>query len=126
MQQIAYEYAKRGAKLVLVARREQRLGAISQNATRLGAADVLTIAADVVKEDECRRFINHTINCYGRRIYIYIPLHSFLPTYIINYIMIYIYAVDHLVNTVTLGHTFYFEEATDSNLFPIIMVGRLD
>ncbi|XP_057793716.1 11-beta-hydroxysteroid dehydrogenase B [Salvia miltiorrhiza] len=94
-EQIAYEYAKRGANLVLVARRDHRLRAISENARRFGAAHVLTIAADVVKEDDCRRFINETINCYGR--------------------------VDHLVNTVTLGHTFYFEEATDSNLFPIIM-----
>ncbi|KAH6763865.1 hydroxysteroid dehydrogenase 5 [Perilla frutescens var. hirtella] len=94
-EQIAYQYAKRGASLVLVARRDHRLRAIGENATRLGAPDVLTIAADVVKEDDCRRFINETINCYGR--------------------------VDHLVNTVTLGHTFYFEEATDSNLFPMIM-----
>ncbi|CAK9169973.1 unnamed protein product, partial [Ilex paraguariensis] len=52
-------------------------------------------AADVVKEDDCRRFINETINFYGR--------------------------VDHLVNTVSLGHTFYFEEANDSSVFPILM-----
>ncbi|PIN01625.1 putative dehydrogenase [Handroanthus impetiginosus] len=94
-EQITYEYAKRGANLVLVARREQRLRGISENARRLGASHVLIIAADVVKEDDCRRFINETINYYGR--------------------------VDHLVNTVTLGHTFYFEEATDSSMFPVLM-----
>lgn len=87
-QQIAYEYAKRGAKLVLVARREQRLGAISQNARMLGAADVLTIAADVVKEDECRRFINQTINCYGRgQFHMYLHL---LPSPLLFIIFIYI------------------------------------
>lgn len=31
-------------------------------------------------------------------------------------------AVDHLVNTVSLGHTFYFEEAIDTSVFPPLMV----
>ncbi|KAL6520777.1 11-beta-hydroxysteroid dehydrogenase B [Orobanche hederae] len=66
MPQIAYQYAKRGANLVLVARRDHRLRAISEHATSLGAPHVLKIAADVVKEEDCRRFINETINCYGR------------------------------------------------------------
>lgn len=50
----------------MVARREFRLRAISENATRLGARHVLIIAADVVKEEECRRFVNATVNLYGR------------------------------------------------------------
>ncbi|OMO79026.1 Short-chain dehydrogenase/reductase SDR [Corchorus olitorius] len=91
-EQIAYEYAKKGANLVLVARREDRLQAIRQKATQIGAKNVLIIAADVVKEEDCRRFVNETVNLYGR--------------------------VDHLVNTVSLGHTFYFEEATDTSMFP--------
>lgn len=66
MQQIAYEYAKRRAKLVLVARRENRLRLISVNARYMGAKHVMIVAADVVKEEECRRFINETINFYGR------------------------------------------------------------
>jgi len=66
MQQISYEYAKRGANLVLVARRENRLRVISENARFLGAKHVTVIAADVVKEDECRRFVSETINIYGR------------------------------------------------------------
>ncbi|EYU22738.1 hypothetical protein ABFS82_03G121500 [Erythranthe guttata] len=94
-EQIAYQYAKKGANLVLVARREQRLRGISENARRMGAQHVLIMAADVVKEDDCRRFINETINYFGR--------------------------VDHLVNTVSLGHTFYFDEATDTSVFPILM-----
>ncbi|KAF8404291.1 hypothetical protein HHK36_009179 [Tetracentron sinense] len=94
-EQIVYEYAKKRANLVLVARREYRLWGISENARRLGAKHVLVMAADVVKEEECRRFIDETINFYGR--------------------------VDHLVNTVSLGHTFYFEEATDTSVFPHMM-----
>ncbi|PRQ20743.1 putative oxidoreductase [Rosa chinensis] len=94
-EQIAYEYAKRRAKLVLVARRETRLRGIGENARFLGAKHVLIIAADVVKEEDCRRFINETINIYGR--------------------------VDHLVNTVSLGHTFSFEEVTDTSVFPQLL-----
>ncbi|GAA0144384.1 dehydrogenase [Lithospermum erythrorhizon] len=94
-EQIAYEYAKRKATLVLVARRETRLHGISENCRLLGSRNVLIIAADVVKEDDCRRFVNETINIYGR--------------------------VDHLVNTASLGHTFYFEEAADTSVFPILM-----
>ncbi|XP_009797377.1 11-beta-hydroxysteroid dehydrogenase B-like isoform X1 [Nicotiana tabacum] len=94
-EQIAYEYAKRRTNLVLVARRENRLWGIREKARQLGAKNVLITAADVVKEDDCRRFITETVNFYGR--------------------------VDHLVNTVSLGHTFYLEEATDTNVFPILM-----
>uniref|UniRef100_A0A166I8F7 Uncharacterized protein n=1 Tax=Daucus carota subsp. sativus TaxID=79200 RepID=A0A166I8F7_DAUCS len=94
-EQIAYEYAKRRAKLVLVARRESRLRGIGENARLLGANHVLIIAADVVKEEECRRFVNETVRIYGR--------------------------VDHLVNAASLGHTFYFEEATDTSVFPILL-----
>ncbi|KAM0011697.1 putative oxidoreductase [Helianthus debilis subsp. tardiflorus] len=65
-EQIAYEYAKRGANLVLVARRDQRLRGISENARRLGAPNVLRMAVDVVKEEDCRRFINETISTFGR------------------------------------------------------------
>ncbi|CAI9267173.1 unnamed protein product [Lactuca saligna] len=94
-EQIAYEYAKKRANLVLVARRDHRLHGISENAKRLGAPHVLIMAADVVKEDECRRFVNETIGVFGR--------------------------IDHLVNTASLGHTFYFEEANDASVFPILM-----
>ncbi|KAK1376708.1 hypothetical protein POM88_032901 [Heracleum sosnowskyi] len=64
--QIAYEYAKRRAKLVLVVRREFRLGGIAENARLLGANHVLIIAVDVVKEEDCRRFVNETVRIYGR------------------------------------------------------------
>ncbi|KAK9200031.1 hypothetical protein WN944_015226 [Citrus x changshan-huyou] len=93
--QIAYEYAKRKANLVLVARRENRLPGISQNARFMGAGHIITIAADVVKEEDCRRFVSETINVFGR--------------------------VDHLVNTASLGHTFFFEEVTDTSIFPRLL-----
>lgn len=66
LQQIAYEYAKRGANLVLIARRDNRLRGIAENARRLGSRNVLIMAADVVKEEDCRRFMNEAINYFGR------------------------------------------------------------
>ncbi|KAK9167752.1 hypothetical protein Scep_002943 [Stephania cephalantha] len=96
--QIAYEYAKRGATLALVAKRVQRLRGISEGARRLGAQHVMIMAADVVKEDDCRRFIGEVISYYGR--------------------------VDHLVNTASLGHSFFFEEAIDTSVFPHLMAAK--
>ncbi|KAG7985226.1 hypothetical protein I3843_03G014000 [Carya illinoinensis] len=87
--QIAYEYAKRRTNLVLVARREQRLRVVSENARLMGAKHVTFIAANVVEEDDCRRFVNETINSYGR--------------------------LDHLVNTASMEHAFYFEEVIDTS-----------
>ncbi|XP_047071612.1 11-beta-hydroxysteroid dehydrogenase B-like [Lolium rigidum] len=94
-EQVAYEYARRGASLVLVARREHRLFAVRDNARALGAGQVLVVAADVVREDDCRRLVADTISYFGQ--------------------------LDHLVNTVSLGHDFYFEEAGDTTAFPHLM-----
>lgn len=77
MQQIAYEYAKRKANLMLVARRENRLRMISENARFIGAKRVLIMAADVVKEDDCRRFVSETIQYFGRGCI----LSPFFPSY---------------------------------------------
>jgi NAD(P)-dependent dehydrogenase (short-subunit alcohol dehydrogenase family) len=68
-EQVAYEYARRGASLVLVARREHRLFAVRDNARALGAGQVLVVAADVVREDDCRRLVADTISYFGQREY---------------------------------------------------------
>lgn len=66
-QQVAYEYARRGANLVLVARREHRLFAVRENSRALGAGHVLVVAADVVREDDCGRLVADTISYFGQR-----------------------------------------------------------
>lgn len=76
LQQIAYEYAIRRANLMLVARRENRLRGIAENARRMGARYVMIMAADVVKEDDCRRFVNETINVFGRGMFLLLPFTS--------------------------------------------------
>ncbi|KAF8757474.1 hypothetical protein HU200_010998 [Digitaria exilis] len=114
---IAYEYARRNANLVLVARREHRLFAVRDNARLLGAGQVLVIAADVVKEDDCRRLVSDTVTYFGQRQSSVsssssdkekTPDNGMLP-------------VNHLVNTVSLGHDFNFEEAGDTAAFPHLM-----
>ncbi|KAK7844160.1 11-beta-hydroxysteroid dehydrogenase-like 5 [Quercus suber] len=52
----------RRANLVLVARRENKLRVISENARRISAKHITIIAADVVKEEDCRRFVIDLVN----------------------------------------------------------------
>lgn len=63
---LAYEYARRGARLALVARREGRLRAVSHKSTLLGSPDVIIIPADVSKIEDCKRFIDETLNHFGK------------------------------------------------------------
>lgn len=93
-EQMAYRYAKKGANLVLVARRENRLKAVADKARTVGAKNVHVIAADVTKEEDCKRFIDETINLYG--------------------------CLDHLVNNAAVAGSFLFEEANTS-AFPHVM-----
>uniref|UniRef100_A0A6N2MF76 Uncharacterized protein n=1 Tax=Salix viminalis TaxID=40686 RepID=A0A6N2MF76_SALVM len=55
---IAYQYARRGARLALVARREDRLREVASEARKMGSPDVLLIRADVSKVEDCKRFVD--------------------------------------------------------------------
>ncbi|XBI55731.1 hypothetical protein VPH35_037479 [Triticum aestivum] len=63
---LAYEYAKRGANLALVARREASLREVTDNASALGSPSVLVLPADVSKPDDCLKFIDDTVAYFGR------------------------------------------------------------
>ena len=63
---MAYEYAKKGAYLVIVARRKQKLMEVAGRARRLGSPDVLVACADVSSADNCKRFVEDAINHFGR------------------------------------------------------------
>lgn len=93
-EQTAYQYANRGAVLVLIARREDKLRAVADQCIKQGATDVRAIPADVSKEDDCKRFVEDTVNQYGR--------------------------LDHLVNNAGIMQGFLFEEATDTNAMTTI------
>ena len=65
---MAYEYAKRGACLVIVAIKEpeSRLEQVAKRAHELGSPDVLFVFADVSKIEECRVFVDETIRRFAR------------------------------------------------------------
>nr|DAD34184.1 TPA_asm: hypothetical protein HUJ06_004824 [Nelumbo nucifera] len=63
---LAYEYAKGGASLVLIARRENSLREVARKAVGLGSPDVLVVGADVSKVDECKQFVEAAVNHFGR------------------------------------------------------------
>ncbi|KAL4634517.1 hypothetical protein ACB092_04G205400 [Castanea dentata] len=84
---IAYEYARRGAVLALVARREDRLRIVANKARELGSPEVIVIRADVSKDEECKQFVHKTVNHFGR--------------------------LDHLVNNAGVIRVDFFEDSTD-------------
>jgi 11beta/17beta-hydroxysteroid dehydrogenase len=120
MQHLAYEYAKRGAYLALVARREASLREVGDVALGLGSPGVLVLPADVSKPRDCEGFIDDTISYFGRRkpsswagpgcrsVY-----HSD-DTYDsrVN-IYTFLFAVDHLVNNASIWQVCKFEEIQD-------------
>ncbi|XP_019185122.1 PREDICTED: 11-beta-hydroxysteroid dehydrogenase 1B-like [Ipomoea nil] len=63
---LAYEYARRGAYLVLAARREKSLEEVAERANRLGSPYVITIRADVSKVEDCQLLIHEAINHFGQ------------------------------------------------------------
>ncbi|KAL6652780.1 hypothetical protein ACP70R_011705 [Stipagrostis hirtigluma subsp. patula] len=92
---LAYEYAKRGAHLALVARREMSLREVGDRALALGSPGVLVLPSDVSKPGECEKFIEDTIRYFGR--------------------------LDHLVNNASIWQVCKFEEVEDVNNFRSLM-----
>ncbi|CAN6718243.1 unnamed protein product [Malus baccata var. baccata] len=92
---LAYEYAKRGARLALVGRRENALREVVDRASDFGSPDVLMIRADVSKVEDCKRIVDDTMNHYGR--------------------------LDHLVNNAGITLLSILEDATDITNFRTIM-----
>ncbi|KAK4486153.1 hypothetical protein RD792_008821 [Penstemon davidsonii] len=92
---LAYEYAKRGASLVLAARREKSLQEVAERARYLGATDVVVVRADVSKVEDCRRIVDQAINHFGR--------------------------LDHLVNNAGITSVAMLEEIEDITDFRAIM-----
>lgn len=63
---MAYEYARRGARLALAARREERLKAVATKAVGLGSPDAIVICADVSEVEDCKRLVNETMDHFGQ------------------------------------------------------------
>ncbi|XP_023889693.1 11-beta-hydroxysteroid dehydrogenase A [Quercus suber] len=63
---VAYEYARRRACLALIARREDRLQEVANRARQLGSPEVIVVPADVSKAEDCKRFVDETVNHFGQ------------------------------------------------------------
>ncbi|KAJ4790907.1 11-beta-hydroxysteroid dehydrogenase 1B [Rhynchospora pubera] len=94
-EKLAYEYAKRGANLVLVARREQALKNVATIALDIGAPDVLVVPADISDPEEAKRVIETTISHFGQ--------------------------VNHLVCNAGIWSSCLFEEITNITAFTKVM-----
>ncbi|GAV82256.1 adh_short domain-containing protein [Cephalotus follicularis] len=94
-EQLAYEYARRGARLALIARREDRLKEVAKKAHRLGSPDVIVLSADVSKVENCQRFIGETLRHFGQ--------------------------LDHLVNNAGITEILMFEDVIKISDFTPIM-----
>jgi dehydrogenase/reductase SDR family member 7B len=62
---LAFECAKRGGKLILCARNEEKLNETGEELNKTGA-DFLLVKADVSRESDCKALIDNTIGKYGK------------------------------------------------------------
>ena len=62
---LAYSFARRGARVVLVARRANRLEA-DRREIEPYTSDVLVIPADITDEDQLRDVVQRTVDAFGR------------------------------------------------------------
>ena len=60
---LAYEFASRGASLVLAARRMDRLQQIEQE---LPGTEILSVQADVSKEEDCENLMKQAVDRFGQ------------------------------------------------------------
>ncbi|PRP88281.1 short-chain dehydrogenase/reductase family protein [Planoprotostelium fungivorum] len=63
-EELAYKYAKHGSKLVLAARRLDKLQSIVDQCNALGAV-ATAVATDVTKEEECSHLIEEAVRLYN-------------------------------------------------------------
>lgn len=63
---IALEYAKKGAKLVLAARRKEKLEEVKQACLDNGARDASICPTDVSSPEACENLVNFTVDTFGR------------------------------------------------------------
>ena len=69
-EELAYQLADHGAKLVLVARNQAKLDAVKEGVMKIGAADVQTISFDFSDVQGSSAVINQTIEWFGKLDYL--------------------------------------------------------
>jgi len=63
---IALEYAKKGAKLVLAARRKEKMEEVKQACLENGAGDAAICPTDISSPEACENLVKFTVGTFGR------------------------------------------------------------
>ncbi|XP_059635994.1 11-beta-hydroxysteroid dehydrogenase A-like [Cornus florida] len=92
---MAYQYAKRGASLVIVDKNAHHLPKVAETARGLGSPDIIQVCADVSILEDCKRFIDEAVKHFGQ--------------------------LDHLVNNAGISSVCPIENITDVTNFPRVM-----
>ncbi|XP_019617783.1 PREDICTED: hydroxysteroid 11-beta-dehydrogenase 1-like protein [Branchiostoma belcheri] len=69
-EEMAYQYARLGAKILITARRENRLKEVVAKAKSLGAQEAHYVAGDMGKAEDCERTIQTVKDKFGRLDYL--------------------------------------------------------
>ncbi|XP_035689967.1 hydroxysteroid 11-beta-dehydrogenase 1-like protein [Branchiostoma floridae] len=69
-EEVAYQYARLGAKILITARRENRLKEVVAKAKSLGAQEAHYVAGDMGKAEDCERTIQTAKEKFGRLDYL--------------------------------------------------------
>ncbi|XP_035681502.1 hydroxysteroid 11-beta-dehydrogenase 1-like protein [Branchiostoma floridae] len=69
-EEMAYQYARLGAKILITARRENRLKEVVAKAVSLGAQEAHYVAGDMGKAEDCERTIQTAKEKFGRLDYL--------------------------------------------------------
>jgi corticosteroid 11-beta-dehydrogenase isozyme 1 len=64
-EQIAYEYSKYGARIVITARRAELLEKVANNCIMLGAGDVHVVPLDLSSEISAEKLVNESVSLLG-------------------------------------------------------------
>ncbi|CAI5509336.1 unnamed protein product [Closterium sp. Naga37s-1] len=94
-QEAARVYAQKGARLVLAGRREEELRRTAEMC-KMEGAEARVALVDVTVAAECEKLINDTIAAFGR--------------------------LDHLVNNAGIAHSFFMEEAKNTDVAEVMDV----
>jgi short-subunit dehydrogenase len=63
--ELALQYAEKGAKVALVARREAQLLDLANKCKEKGCEDVHVVAADISNQEDCKKAIQETVEKFG-------------------------------------------------------------
>ncbi|KAL3683481.1 hypothetical protein R1sor_001503 [Riccia sorocarpa] len=94
-EELAYKYAQRGTRLVLAARRVEKLNKVAEKARSIGAVETLVVRCDVTLEEDCKNLIEQAVNHFGQ--------------------------LDHLVLNAGVANSFLLSDAPETKGFTIVM-----